>query len=106
MNTGWPETVPILNGRDIYQGGLWSETGKTCCLLGWAHVTFSQYSMSQFVVLAKMRQILARYHKNGSIMNFNDNNSRKKSALLWNKTMHELGYTEIIDGKSHGISTS
>lgn len=98
----WPETVPILTGRDIIKGTFHSSSGKSHCLHGWGHTVFPAFtgevrgSTLQLFgePLKALKDAMTETDITDSIVILNDCCPRAFSARVWNRAMYLLGYTE------------
>lgn len=94
-----PEEVPVLEARDMHQGGFHSYRGDRHCLAGHSMCVSKpgQYACNAALNTAMQRHIQALGPKgpHGSVVHFNDYLSTKGAAArVWNAAMRDLGYTE------------
>jgi len=88
----WPESVPVLSAKDMYQGGF-----RDAChhdLVGWAFETFgSPYPPELQASATAVAEACNRV--TGLLLLWpNDNLTHAERAHLWNRMMYLLGYTE------------
>jgi len=88
----WPETVPILNGNDMFLGDLHSPCGRRHCLVGHDLNVFGDLwvEVTDTIRLAIRESTGVDYH----VPTFNDNHKCADNAKIWNRAMYLLGYTE------------
>lgn len=97
----WPEFVPILSENDICKGSY--KDGKKGCLSQWVSEVFGYHSQDSksFIVRKKLLvngRRITKCNLFDSIEGMNDNwrLTKRQIAEIWNETMKDLEYTEII----------
>lgn len=96
-NIKWPETMPILNGNDMYHGGFDSPCDRRHCLLGHSFVVGAKTnSYVEDSIQKSIRNAITEVVGTVDMMiyTFNDTHSLRTDAQIWNRAMYLLGYTE------------
>lgn len=95
----WPKTMPILNGHDMFLGGMSSPCGRRHCLWGHSQTLCRKRQITPAVekaVDSAVKQAIVESTKNEyeTVVGFNDTHSCADNAKIWNRAMYLLGYTE------------
>ena len=93
-----PEFVPVLSKNDMWKGSFSSPSGDRHCLAEWVNKVFHQNDKHFIrIKLLKIAKKLTKMDDYLAIAPINDKCSYKQNAEIWNKTMRDIGYTEIVD---------